>query len=825
MSTDANPTVRHFRFCGPVTGSAHEAYTLLGSEDTSLEITLDDDYCIIMKLGNDGDMALNNDFKLQYDIDGAASWADVSSTSNNVRVASTGDIDEATSTTERLGTSAETYVGSALDEVDGIVITNLAGGDEYEFYYAITFRSADLSGGESITFRLVYTSITDVPIGDGGTTATATVPEAGDQIFNVTLQDLDSMAVTDPSEPKQRFRDREQLDTAELIDIVNSFRHIDRATTDDFDVTDDLVVLRERIRIVLSVLEMTDVTVELRLSDRALLSQALVVDNAIATYFGSAVINNEVLSDALVTIDAIEVLRERYRTTTISLAVTDAIADQQAIRPRELADNLAIAEFLGQLRKHEIEMINNIVHLSDNVIATYTEYDPGAGAINNVTKTDTLEVTDALAALRERIRAALDTTAATDSLTPERERARQLLDSLAVTDAKNNYAVSNRTLLDSLAVTDAAIQLRQRARNLLDAIVLLDSIDAQSTGVTSRTLTDTFAVTDLLIPLRELQRALSDNLAATDNTAIVRTRLRIASDNLAVTDFQISLTERLRTLTDNFAATDSSIELRERNRILVEAFDIVDNVIADYIPPGSVTYNRTLQDLDTTVTDSSIELRERIRAELDNVDATDDVTATYVPPGSVIYPVTLSDNLSVIDFSIELRERIRLYADALTVSDSIIVTALGITNRTLSDALLTSDLLAMRRDRDRLLTDTIEGIADSLSYHRVRMQEDADAISLTDASTYLLERRRTLTDALEASDQLLALRLRYRELFDSTDVIDSVIALYITEILNPIITAGLETLAVDHEILMLHIDHGIEEFKIDLDTKHEAGSS
>ncbi len=154
MSTDANPTVRHYRFCTPITGAAHEAYTLVGSEDTSFEITLDTDYCIIIKTGNDGDMSASGDYQVQIDIDGAASWNDVNATSSNVRSTASGDTDGATSTTERLGTSAETFTNSVLDEVDGLIGTNLGGHIEDEFYFAINFRSAELSGGESIEFRL-----------------------------------------------------------------------------------------------------------------------------------------------------------------------------------------------------------------------------------------------------------------------------------------------------------------------------------------------------------------------------------------------------------------------------------------------------------------------------------------------------------------------------------------------------------------------------------------------------------------------------------------------------------------------------------------------
>ncbi len=171
MSSAANPSVRHYRFCTPITGAAHEAYALVGSEDTSFEITLDTDYCIILKVGNTGDMSSAGDFQLQYNVDGAG-WNDVNATSSNVRSAASGDTEDATSTTERLGTSAETFQTSVLDEVEGLIGTNLGGHDEYEFYFAINFRSAELGGGESIEFRLLTGGSTFTH----SVTPTATVP-------------------------------------------------------------------------------------------------------------------------------------------------------------------------------------------------------------------------------------------------------------------------------------------------------------------------------------------------------------------------------------------------------------------------------------------------------------------------------------------------------------------------------------------------------------------------------------------------------------------------------------------------------------------------
>lgn len=164
MSSPANPTVRHYRFCGPITGAAHEAYVLLGTEDVSFELDLDTDYCIIVKVGNDGDMSAQGVFQLEVEVDGGG-FNPVDDVSSNIRSTDSGDVDQAISTTERLGTSAETFINSVLDEVDGATRTNVGAGEEYEFYFAFNVRSAELSGGESLEFRLLT----------GGATFTHTV--------------------------------------------------------------------------------------------------------------------------------------------------------------------------------------------------------------------------------------------------------------------------------------------------------------------------------------------------------------------------------------------------------------------------------------------------------------------------------------------------------------------------------------------------------------------------------------------------------------------------------------------------------------------------
>ena len=155
MSTAAAPSVRHWQIVSPITGAAHEAYTLLGSEDTTIELALDTDYAVIMKVGNTGDMAANGDWQLQYEKNGAGGFFDVNASSSNLRSAASGDADNATSGTERLATSAETFVNSTLDEGDGLQLGNVAGSSEKELYFTFNTRSAELTAGsETLELRL-----------------------------------------------------------------------------------------------------------------------------------------------------------------------------------------------------------------------------------------------------------------------------------------------------------------------------------------------------------------------------------------------------------------------------------------------------------------------------------------------------------------------------------------------------------------------------------------------------------------------------------------------------------------------------------------------
>lgn len=159
MSAPATYLVSHWRFATPVTGAAHEAWPLVGTEDTILDNpTEDTGYAIIFKNGNSGDMSQGTQtITLQYRVDtggGFGSWTNVSTSSSYVRTTASGDIENATSTTERLTATSRTFDESILDEATGTLVHNCGGGDDGELYFSILFRSADINESDKIQLIL-----------------------------------------------------------------------------------------------------------------------------------------------------------------------------------------------------------------------------------------------------------------------------------------------------------------------------------------------------------------------------------------------------------------------------------------------------------------------------------------------------------------------------------------------------------------------------------------------------------------------------------------------------------------------------------------------
>ncbi len=237
MSSAAAPSIRHWQICGgsgsnPISGGAHESYDLLGTVDTTIELEVDVGYCIIFKAGNTGDMQSAGDFQLQYEKNSTGGFVDVNATSSNLRTVATGDTEDATSTTERLGTSSETFINSVLDEVEGLIAANLAGHEELELYFAFEIRSADTTGGD--TFELRITT--------GGATFDHTAVEPIDVTIPVGITNIDATPDLAFAVPTADLEGKGKLDATPDPQVVFAAATVDLEAKGKLDASSDLVL-------------------------------------------------------------------------------------------------------------------------------------------------------------------------------------------------------------------------------------------------------------------------------------------------------------------------------------------------------------------------------------------------------------------------------------------------------------------------------------------------------------------------------------------------------------------------------------------------------
>ena len=114
MSSVANPDVAHYRWADDDNAS-HELCGFIANEDTSYEVPLADrgtSHLLVVKIHNDGDMAANGDFQLQYEKNSTGGFSDVNATSSNVRTIAGQDTD-----LEPLITQAARVTSSAFSAV------------------------------------------------------------------------------------------------------------------------------------------------------------------------------------------------------------------------------------------------------------------------------------------------------------------------------------------------------------------------------------------------------------------------------------------------------------------------------------------------------------------------------------------------------------------------------------------------------------------------------------------------------------------------------------------------------------------------------------
>ena len=528
-------------------------------------------------------------------------------------------------TTNRITGMTGTFGGGRIEEAlnPSTTDTNIADDGQREDVWNIEGKT--LARDVAYVFRTLY----DGNVADTITqTPQVTISSSG-TINSKTL--TDTLVVTDPKDIL-RERNREQLDSAETIDT--------------------LVALRESYRVQLDTLAATDASAQ-------------------------SIARGKILSDNIATIDAQIAIKIQGRELLDTAVVTDADAKLRE-RNRIQTDDLAMDYSLETIRKRMVTILNNVVTVTDALVAEKT----AAPAV--VVTTDSVVVGDTLEILRERSRLLTESIAIIDTFVALRERNRVLTDSISVTDlaiipiigtvlfdsvtatdAIALYREANRASTEAMAIVDAHVELRKRNRVLLDTVAVVDNKIAtliQAGNVTSRTQTESIAISDFLVSLRERNRVVLETVAGTDSHIELRERNRTLQDTITAIDFDVELRERNRTLFDDLASIDIRVALRERNRILLDTVTVTDSIIVTTL--GTIA--RTLLDA-IAVTDSDIELRQRFRVLLDTISVTD---LAIIP--SIV--TILFDSIDVTDVIELFRVSGRGLSDDAVLTDAVFAT-------------------------------------------------------------------------------------------------------------------------------------------------------
>lgn len=340
-----------------------------------------------------------------------------------------------------------------------------------------------------------------------------------------------------------------------------------------------------------------------------------------------------------------------------------------------------------------------------------------AGREIGVSLSDTLSITDAVVRNGDMGRVVSDTAAVTDALLREGAWDRSFADALSVADALAaglDIAVNLST--DTLTVTDSVARNAEFGRVVSDTAIVTDGLSPEavydrsvsdtalgiSDLLTPATVydrsagTDTLTVTDAVQKEPTLGRSANDTATVTDTTGTNLVYERSASDTLGISDTVTVQTFKLFAfvIDDSLTVTDAVAKYLDL-RATPEPFDelaITESLLVEKFGPG-VQYDVSLSD-SATVTDSATSslFAERGAADVAGVGDTVAIQSDY--SRVCADSVGITDNTEVVLFA--ANETNRFIGDVLTIEDGAtceMAYAVGI-----SDTVVASDVVDYTRN-------------------------------------------------------------------------------------------------------------------------------
>lgn len=316
--------------------------------------------------------------------------------------------------------------------------------------------------------------------------------------------------------------------------------------------------------------------------------------------------------------------------------------------------------------------------------------------------------------------------------------------------------------------------LRFRSRQQVDDAVVLDSIPTGG-NLTFRVVSEYAPVTDNQI-LTFHRRIAGDRLALfTDDDSQIIINQHVATDSLSVTDsaivdsnFRRILTEYVDGITDAGFITDKDFL---RYRVLSDSISVIDDYQKSVTVHPWVVVNRTLSD-SLAVADfevmNAISLHKR--RPFESILVTDAFDKTIVGASTIVSKVRTSDAVVIDSVTVTItrgQPQSTTYSvtitDAINASDDIAATFLGITLKTISEAITVQDFTEVKY-QIKAIGDAVSDINDQSTELRIRQRVSIESVSVTDdriVTRAALVRERTATDSITTFDQALATHISH----------------------------------------------------------------
>lgn len=422
-------------------------------------------------------------------------------------------------------------------------------------------------------------------------------------------------------------------DSLGIYDQATTSFEYNRSISDSFGTSDNIEALFDH-EFLDTVSVTVSLTVEVAINLVAADTTSVTDDVEIDTSFGA---------DSIGITEVLEAATDYVRSSEDVVVVTDNIAPDNFYY-RVLSDTFSSADLLAV----DTVFPQDTLVLTEQLVAS-TDYRRTVGP-------DTVSVTDSFSLDTQYERRPSESLVFTDTATAVREAVKDAVasDSVSVTDAVAAEYTIGRSVSDFIDIGDSMVRDVPYIRNASDTLTLTETWTIGL--VQDRAFNETLSITDSLLVEPVVGRSASDILLVTDTVSKVTEYQRTTTEALVVTDQVLIGQAYNKDLSDTVSVSDTSVA--ELNILQLDISETIANLTDSSF--RNVEFSRALVDA-LVVTDTVAGEKGGVvdRAGTDTVAVTD--ALSYVQDHHTL----LSDVVTTSDLiSVELRGAVDVQLDA-----------------------------------------------------------------------------------------------------------------------------------------------------------------